>query len=589
MDSADLESAIAQARRGQKVYLEVDRIQMDSVVRITNNNVHIISEHGTTIECTNDNGAFEVEADGVQFKGITFVNCPQSVTIRSEKRTRTRFDEVDFMNNDNAWDALSFGGGIYLEGPFDGSDSGRAVPEAIVEKCRFIGNAAEMGGAIFAENFNLTILDSIFEENDAETGGGAVAVRGKWAECRIERSEFLRNRVRRTGYDKEVSYIGGAPIEPFRFFSFPSPSSTGGAVRTHDVALLHIIECVFDRNTATTGGAIAHEMSFEDYASSKNSIVRQILIQKSSFTKNQAKAPSKGPVTGQLGGAIYTVSAGNDVRWKAQDCTFDQNSARDGGAVHLVTTFATRPNVDNCIFSENKASRFGGAVLLRNTGSARLKGCRFQQNIAGKVGGGVLATNNAFMLVEGLAGLPPEERHGEINVFSENTAQHGGGIACVACGDLIVRDTLFETNVAKEDGGGLYIFDSDSMMQVLQSRFIGNRAQRGGGGAVEAVGDVSFTSVAESLETVFEKNVAVSGSAIYYKASHQKENRFLLSNAKIEEHQSIKREGIRNGGTLQLELSHLPSKAIADVLLYNVLLHNNKAIFGGHTSVFSHS
>ena len=587
MDSADLEAAIRQAESGPKtIVLKTKTIQLTAALRITTDNIHIISEHATKIACTDENRAFEVEADGVQFKGITFENCPQSVTIETKKPTLTRFDEVNFINN-IAWDDYSYGGGIYLSAAVDRGNTG-VLPGAIVQSCNFTGNVAGVGGAIFAENFNLTILDSIFVGNEADAGGGAVAVEGKRAECRVERSQFLQNSVKGTGYDTEVSYIGGAPIEPFRYFRFAFPSATGGALRTRDVGELRIVQCDFDSNTATAGGAMAHEMSFDAYASSKNSVDRRIIIQKSTFTKNEAQAPPEEDASGELGGAIYTISAGNYVKWKAQDCVFEQNSARDGGAVHLVTTVATRPNMEGCTFSENTASRFGGAVLLRNTGSSKLKGCKFQKNVADKAGGGILATNNAFMLVEGLSGLPPEERRGEINTFSENTAQHGGGIACIGCGDLIVRDALFETNTAAEDGGGLYIFDSDSMMQVLQSTFIGNEAgERGGGVAVEAVASVSFTSAAESLKTVFQKNIAVSGSAMFYRAGHQKENRFSLSNAEIAEQQSIENEGIRNGGTLQLELNYLPSKAIADVLLHHVLLNKNKAIFGGHTPVFS--
>lgn len=136
----------------------------------------------------------------------------------------------------------------------------------------------------------------------------------------------------------------------------------------------------------------------------------------------------------QLGGAIHLSVFNADIEPVITKSSFENNSARFGGALHVVTQDETPVEIAQCHFQSNHAELGGGAVVLRNTGRTTWTGNEVIGNFAG-IGGGLLLTNNAFLIGVGQArGDDGEPVSGKASLFENNTAIDGGAIACVLCG-----------------------------------------------------------------------------------------------------------------------------------------------------------
>jgi hypothetical protein len=214
-----------------------------------------------------------------------------------------------------------------------------------------------------------------------------------------------------------------------------------------------------------------------------------------------------GSAVGGSGGAIADAGLNLTVR----DCTFTGNFAQSGGAIA-----AGALTVANCIFTNNSATRDGGAVWV--TGSDNvilLSTSTFVGNTAATRGGAVSADgvggrSGDFFTVDrctfdsnsagGGSGLPAgggglyvADRDTTIigTTFSANLARtgQGGGAYIVYDQTVTIENCTASGNTAADPmggaGGGLYIIGSTgSAARVWNSTIVGNRADgtNGGGG-----------------------------------------------------------------------------------------------------------
>jgi CSLREA domain-containing protein len=219
----------------------------------------------------------------------------------------------------------------------------------------------------------------------------------------------------------------------------------------------------------------------------------------------------------------------------------------DGGAIF---EFEQNVNITNCIFSNNSASRFGGAIA-GDGGKYVITGSTFSGNTAGVAGGAICAgicsvtnfldvgdvtvtdsvfTNNSAQNYGGAINYD-----GSLNVsnstFSGNSGGNGGAISKASDGDVLtVNSTVFSGNSANT-GGGVYSIGSAT---ITNDTFSGNNASVGGGMFVEDgflyLANSSFVNnagsagggglaVINNLATVtggtFSGNSAPQGGAIY--------------------------------------------------------------------------
>ncbi|MBI4718559.1 MAG: right-handed parallel beta-helix repeat-containing protein [Planctomycetes bacterium] len=231
-----------------------------------------------------------------------------------------------------------------------------------------------------------------------------------------------------------------------------------------------------------------------------------------------------------------------------RDCTFTDNFAVAGGAVHNATA-ASSPTLEDCRFTANRAWA-GGAIYNIGSASPTITGCEFTDNTAvafGAWGGAVYNAVGASPTVDScsFSGNSAEGEGGAVfNVagsfpefssctFSDNLADAGGAVYSDDGSSPLWTGCTFTGNSATH-GGALY--NSGNAAQITNCTFTGNSATRGAGvyytgGAAGALNDGIFSgNVAADLGgavyldacspaiggTVFDGNAAgPDGGAIY--------------------------------------------------------------------------
>ena len=403
------------------------------------------------------------------------------------------------------------------------------MPEVQVRHSRFEDNEADQGGGIHCASCKLQILNSTFDSNRALSNGGAVFARDAGTVVDIIDSIFLNNSVTQQRRQFEITRRDGRPIELVKYFTFNFPAEGGGAISTNSVMNLSVAGSSFLDNRAPSGGAIKSVLVESSLSSSMNG--SSMLVVNCTFEKNQANIPDSIPVQyneDSIGGAVYFVCSSEDLDdWLFDSCTFHNNTARHGGALHVVTLHQSRLIMNDCLFEDNQAEEAGGAVILRNIGRFETNASIWYRNRA-KLGGGILLTNSANFRTRGLSGLHRDGRFGRSDVFHENSAVYGGAIMCAECGEMTLLDANITFNVASDSGGGLYVLDAPDTISIQQSLFASNVAYQGGGIALRSAASVSFRVVEAFYSNILANNTAVIGGGLFAEANRQRQNKLSV-------------------------------------------------------------
>ncbi len=187
---------------------------------------------------------------------------------------------------------------------------------------KFTSNSGVQGGAIATfitygseDTADLTVTNADFAGNEAMYGGGIYIQTGKADATTVTGGTFTAN---------SASYGGGAICRCYGVltvtgseFAGNSAGNDGGAISFWDSwdTTTSVTDAKFTGNTAPYGGAISHS-----WASSP------IAITGSTFTANGGKKTLQG-------GAIWNDSYSTGVV-TISGCTFDGNTAAEGGAVY---------------------------------------------------------------------------------------------------------------------------------------------------------------------------------------------------------------------------------------------------------------
>ena len=221
-----------------------------------------------------------------------------------------------------------------------GNDGGGGAP--VIQGCRFVHNASgNRGGAMVNAMSFPSIIDCIFEENTAVSGGGAVYSQGESAPL-LQGCVFRGNQAASEG------------------------SGTGGAVgNLRSPALIE--DCIFEGNTVHGfGGAVSNDGS--------NSEIRRCV-----FRRNQALEGWNGA----SGGALYNLNSSPEV----SESVFADNTVEgEGGAVTNVGQ--SNPRFVNAIIHGNR-SRYSGGIVNYESSSSTIINSILYGNSANKGIGGV--------------------------------------------------------------------------------------------------------------------------------------------------------------------------------------------------------
>ena len=184
------------------------------------------------------------------------------------------------------------------------------------------------------------------------------------------------------------------------------------------------------------------------------------------------------------------------------NCTFDSNSAYDGGGIANFGTLT----VTDCAVKSNTVR--GGGAGIWSKGDATLSDSTIEQNTNAINGGGV--TNHKNMTIKGCT------------ISGNSASSWAGGFFNESDGNTVIEgDTVIEDNTASEGAG---IFHRQGKLSVTDTSILKNSAKTSGGG-LWANND---TQVTLNNVTVKENNCGTNGGALN---SH---GTLALSNCTIE-------------------------------------------------------
>src|SRR6056297_1640229 len=190
------------------------------------------------------------------------------------------------------------------------------------------------------------------------------------------------------------------------------------------------------------------------------------------------------------------------------NCNFTDNKSGRGGALSYRTGDITGFSVENCTFDGNLA-RTGGAVYLAGASGGHFADCQFLNNVvepdvdsAGALLGGFGAGVLQISVIDTFINC----------TFSGNSnLQRVGGGMFTQDAFVVVDNCTFDSNEAN-DGGGIYITSVDEEIEcfISNSTFTNNFAGRLGGASCVAGGTIGWDNC------TFEDNEAPSGGGAFF-------------------------------------------------------------------------
>ncbi len=385
-----------------------------------------------------------------------------------------------------------------------------------------LGSSESYGGAVAANNADITIADSQMNMNYGYDGG-AINASGTTS-LYIENTIFEGNRgnghtpqVREETFDEETGDLltsriivhemrgrGGAihfsgngslTVVDSQFLDNDTQWGGGGiAIRTLD-GLATISGCVFEQNRVSNGngGGILMWMAGEDtYEMSEFAeIFGTLVLENTDFYANRARsggglymvgdysAPLRAEVSGSSFESHETNNNGGAVAFTKMydeaiitDTSMSLNEAQNGGAIAVETQLLF--SASGLDLSTNTASTSGGAMYVSSTALVTLVNSKIRGNQAqSQYGGGIYATELDETYPVRFIGVTVADNQSELE---------GGGIHVRDVANTTIEESLFEGNEAGQNsfGGGLYAHQS-AYVKIRNSTFRSNTAHYGGG------------------------------------------------------------------------------------------------------------
>jgi predicted outer membrane repeat protein len=300
------------------------------------------------------------------------------------------------------------------------------------------------------------------------------------------------------------------------------------------------------------------------------------------FTITQGNANGSGmPVSNGWGGGLF-LEYGQGISNTCpviQNCRFEQNSARSGGAIYCrYNQFdLVNPILRNCVFDSNRASIFAGAVYKSGPSLSDMpfivENCRFSNNAAlTSDGGGFFLANTGNTILF-------------INCqFEKDSAatSWGGGIFCSGFGNnideisIVLDSCLFDSNYASESAGFCYTdFSSLNKKFSFEAKnciFKNNKTRNSDAPAFGILSASNSYIDINVINTLFAGNLSFTNASALIRGdansrlSASFENSIFLSNENVEGPDMISFPivaGVGNGGS------------VSEVTAKNCLFANN--------------
>ena len=461
----------------------VSKIAFDGVIEFINNgqvynlNVPVINKRitfiGNNITFSYSGTVFDVRADYVNIFGFNFIKCGNSGATT-----------IKYFRPDK--DGIVFN---YLT----------------IKDCNFINNIGQIAGCIqthhkdqqwyFGGN-NLLVDNCTFINNTASTY--------------MNQNGWTENGYRTGGYASAgaIHVFSGATIVNCIFEGNTAP--TGGAV-SFDYACKAVVEnCIFRNNHATTLSAVSN--NGRGGFQTAGAIVMHAVNTKLSYIKNCTFEDNYAPMAGAIfAQGVEDLPYGQPSKGKISitDCTFTNNTAvgGNGGAVYLYSDDA---NVVNCIFNQNNANN-GGAIYL-NGNKINIINSLFIANFANhdctiflspNTKGTVNIIDSNFTQMNAPINFLMYDVNIDKSLFYNNA--NGTLFGNYDTTTLTISNTIFTNNSGSVNGSAIYY---RGYTNINASSFINNSASAYGGALYLTQEQCRITY------SEFRGNIAVDGGAV---------------------------------------------------------------------------
>ena len=333
------------------------------------------------------------------------------------------FSNLTYSDNNFEWDQDPHGGAMW-------ADSSSIT----LDQCSFLNNffnssIESWGGAVYANNTRLSVINSSFTGNSATTAGGAISANNSLVQIT---STYFKNNL--------ATEKGGA-------IHIIGPNTTSS---------IPVSYCSFISNKADIAGVLY---------TAGNDI--DIIINVSTFNSNKAKS---------TGGVLFAAGINNFVT--VQSCLFTDNAAEYyyGGVLHITGNYSM-VNIFQSMFNGSAAYKTGGALNIEgNTSEIFIYQSEFLNSQA-QEGGGTLSFTGSNTDI-----------YVNASVFSNSSARVGGALQMSGVHtDITVDQCDFSNNIA-DIGAVLHVNSTGSQVVVTESSFANNSATERGGGVIAIFG-----------------------------------------------------------------------------------------------------
>lgn len=181
------------------------------------------------------------------------------------------------------------------------------------------------------------------------------------------------------------------------------------------------------------------------------------------------------------------IHCGNETKVAIDDCIFFNNSfPSNRGVIHC--ELLSEPVITGCTLKNNFNTDSGATIFAAGNTIITIDNCSIHDNWTSQKGAGIMCQQNACLIIMN-------------SIINNNSAQIGGGIYCEDMqqqGRLRLHNSILESNLASNEGGGIYWNDSDAVINLTNCIISNNEADNGdvggdGGGIV--CGSVRSVSV----------------------------------------------------------------------------------------------
>lgn len=343
-------------------------------------------------------------------------------------------------------------------------------------ECTFIQNSTTSTGGAVYNTGKMEIKGCTFENNNANYGGGAIAVEPPVTNEAYD-SIDVTNLVGTLTLDKDTVIVNNkSGIYGGGVFFNAIKAQIATPIENYEMELIVNGTDFTNNQSEQCGGAIAMRLDYGDFDYKTGIIINENSI----FTENTSE---------DNGGAIWM---GNTATC---DCnltdgvvmnggTLEKNTAQDGGAICIESNKAgVSMNflMNNGSIKSNNALNNGGAIYLSG-GDFTINGGNIgeienDKKIGNKAiqGGAVYVTGGNFTMNGG--------------TIKGNTATNSGGAIQINDGNVYITAGKITSNVARgEDesanvgyGGGIYV-DGGEIVRITGGEISNNIAAKNGGG-----------------------------------------------------------------------------------------------------------